>query len=370
MERYPWVFDIESKFADTGAVRRVGALNKRIAVIGCGYWGANHVRVLHALDGVDVVAVDPDTNRLAELHNIHSGLATSTDLESILGGLDAAVVCTPPHTHGGIVRRTLLQGCDVLVEKPLVTSSAECRELMALASDLGRILMVGHTYDFHPAVGELRAAYARGDLGNIRYLDSARLSVGGYRDDVNVLWDMAPHDIVIMRRVLDAWPSRVSAWAIDHTDTGVPDVGMIRLEFTEPETVGYIRVSWLDPVKVRRFTVVGSDQTAIFNDVSDPLAPLRFVDTSSDPRLGEGSLHPLPPGYSDDAISSPSIAPAEPLAAEIVHFLECMETREDPLSSAAEGLGVIAVLEAADLSASTNEPVVLHPEALFERCSP
>ncbi len=334
---------------------------KSIAVVGCGYWGANHVRVLHAMPGVAVTAVDPDEARLAELSHMHPGLATATDLSQVVDELEAVVICTPPRSHGALVREALEGLCDVLVEKPLVTSSEECRQLMQLAEQHDRVLMVGHTYDFHPAVDELRTAYVRGDLGDVRYLDSARLSVGGYRDDVNVLWDMAPHDIVIMRRVLDAWPSRVSAWAVDHTDNGVPDVGMIRLEFREPETVGYIRVSWLDPVKVRRFTIVGSNQTAIFNDVSDPLMPLRFVDTSSDPRLGEGSLHPLPPGYHDDAIFSPFLPAAEPLVLEVTHFLDCIDSREDPRSSAAEGLGVIAILEAADLSATTNQPVDISP---------
>lgn len=345
----------------------VGQSMKKIGVVGCGYWGANHVRILHTIPSVAVTAVDPDGARLAELSRLHVGIATATDLSQVIDELSAVVICTPPRSHGPLVREALEGGCDVLVEKPLVMSSEECLQLKGLAEELDRVLMVGHTYDFHPAVDELRTAYARGDLGDMRYLDSARLSIGGYRDDVNVLWDMAPHDIVIMRRVLDAWPTRVSAWAIDHTNNGVPDVGMIRLEFSEPETVGYIRVSWLDPVKVRRFTVVGSNQTAIFNDVSDPLSPLRFVDTSSDPRLGEGSLHPLPPGYRDDAISSPIIPASEPLALEVTHFLECMDTREEPRSSAAEGLGVIAILEAADLSATTHQPVVVNPSVVPSR---
>jgi predicted dehydrogenase len=334
---------------------------RAVAVVGYGYWGQNLVRVLTGRGDTVVVVVDSDEARHASLAQRFPGVAAVGELDEVLDRVDAVVIATPPASHMTLVGDALRAGCDVFVEKPFTTTSADGEELMALAADRDRVLMVGHTYDYHPVTHELARRFQEGDLGRIRYLDSARLSMGGYRDDVNVLWDMAPHDIVIMRRVLDRWPSRVSAWCIDHSGFGMPDVGIMRLEFEDPDTVGYIRVSWLDPAKVRRFTVVGDKRTAMFNDVSDPAQPLRIIDTSAEARLGAGARHPLPPGYDPALVSAPSVPVVEPLATELDHFLHCVATRREPYTSAAEGLAVVRVLEAADQSALSGTPVTVDP---------
>jgi len=330
-----------------------------VGVVGCGYWGQNHVRVLSQTPGVEVVAIDFDPVTRSEMRRRFPGITTHSTLEEIAADLDAVVVASPPATHELVAAEALEADCHVLVEKPFATSSDACRRLDALARHRDLRLMVGHTYDYHPVVGQLADRVAQGGVGEVRYLDSARLSVGGYRSDVNVLWDMAPHDIVIMRRVMGCWPTRVSAWCLDHTGFGMPDVGMMRLEFEHPHTVGYIRVSWLDPVKVRRFTIVGSEQTAIFNDVVDPERPLRLVDTASEPRLGEGTSHPLPPGYDDVYITTPSVHQAEPLAAQMAHFLHCVRSGSEPRTGAEEGLRIVEILEAADRSVETGQAIEL-----------
>ena len=339
----------------------------RVGVIGTGYWGVNYLRILNERTDTSCIAIDPDESALQHAVRRFPDLRTATELESVSSDLDAVIVCTPVHAHGEAVDHAIDHRLHVLVEKPFAASSSHCLRLSDRAARADLTLMVGHTYDYHPVVHDLAYRVRHGELGNVRYLDSARLSLGGYREDVNVLWDMAPHDIVIMRRILGSWPTRVSAWCIDHTGHGVPDVGMIRLEFQSPSTVGYIRVSWLDPMKVRRFTVVGSEKTAVFNDVTDPTNPLRIVDTGLEPRLGEGTTHPLPPAYNDDLISKPEVQLVEPLAGQVDHFLQCIKNDATPRSSAHEGLQVVRVLEAADESATTGLPVELNtPPAVAE----
>ncbi|MEL7157422.1 MAG: Gfo/Idh/MocA family oxidoreductase, partial [Actinomycetota bacterium] len=244
-----------------------------VAVCGFGYWGPNHVRVLKREIGARTIVIDPDPERRAAAQSLYPDIETAPALAEAPVAPDAAIICSPPVTHEQVAGDALRAGCHVLIEKPLADTSAAGARLVALAAQHDRILMTGHTYDFHPAVARLEALAAAGDLGEIRYLDAARLSVGGYRNDVNVMWDMAPHDIVIMSRVMGAWPERVTAWADDHTGFGMNDVATMRLDFPDTSAVGYIRVSWLDPVKVRRLSVIGSQRMAVFNDAADPRTP-------------------------------------------------------------------------------------------------
>ncbi len=328
-----------------------------VAVCGFGYWGPNHVRVLRRDLGVNTIVVDPDPARREQAETLFPGTVTAPSFEDLEETPDAAIICSPPVTHRAVAGRALEAGCHVLVEKPLAVSSAEGEQLLALAAEHDRLLMIGHTYDFHPVVTQLESVAAAGELGEIRYLDSARLSVGGYRDDVNVIWDMAPHDIVIMYRIMGSWPSRVTAWAVDHTGYGTSDVATVRLEFPGVTTVGYIRVSWLDPVKVRRMSVIGSKQMAVFNDAADPRTPLRLINTAGSDRLGEGTVHPLPGAYPDELISTPVIEPVEPLTAELEYFLRRVSTGTTPQrSTGQEGLAVLKILEATDRSAATGRP--------------
>lgn len=331
-----------------------------VGVVGFGYWGVNHTRGLHGRGDLLVTVIDPDPERRAAALDAFPGILTAPSLEDVRTVLDAAVICTPPHTHRDLGVAAMQRGAHVLIEKPMATSARECAELIDVARECGRVLMVGHTYDYHAVVDDLARRVKDGELGTIRYLDSARLSVGGYRNDVNVMWDMAPHDIVIMRRVLDAWPNRVAAWSMDHTGEGIDDVAMIRLDFDRLNTVGYIRVSWLNPVKARELTIVGSDKMAVFNESEPRDRPIQIVHSGAETRLGAGSRHPLPPGYGPELIHQPRVAQSEPLARQLDHFLRCIRTGATPRTHGLEGLRVVEILEAADRSVATGQAVDVH----------
>lgn len=332
---------------------------RSIGVVGIGYWGKNYLRGLLGLGDVEVVGVDPDPDRRAEVHRAFPAVRMVSSMEEALPMLDAAIICTPPHSHRALAITAMNAGVHVLIEKPMATSESDCRAIESVALSTGMTLMVGHTYDYNDVVDDMTRRVRTGELGEIRYLDSARLSVGGYRSDVNVMWDMAPHDIVIMRRLANAWPTRVSAWAVDHSGSRKADVATLRLDFEDQDIVGYVRVSWLDPFKVRRFSIVGSEKMAIFNESDPDIAPLRIVDSGREKRLGVGSVHPLPPGYGSELVSEPMIQQREPLGRQLDEFLRCVRTGGRPRTDGYEGRRVVQVLEAADLSAVTGQTIAM-----------
>lgn len=340
-----------------------GADIMRIAVVGFGYWGPNHARVCSRTDGVQTIIVDPDEHQLARAAEQFPELERYRSLAEVGGQLDGVILCSPPATHLALAREAFSLGAHVLVEKPLAPSFDDAAKIIELAKAAKRTVMVGHIYDFHAATGWLEQTATQGGFGAIQYIDAARLAVGGYRSDVNVMWDMAPHDLCLMRRVMGGWPSAVTAWAVDHSGHGVADLAHMRLEFHDSRAVGYIRVSWLDPAKVRRFTIVGDRYMAVFNDAGDPTRPFQLTETGATTSLGAGARHPVPGAYPDELISYPQIEPIEPLKAEIDHFLDCIRTGSEPQrASGQDGLEVVRVLEAADRSARTGERVVLSAE--------
>jgi predicted dehydrogenase len=339
-------------------------VRQTVGVVGSGYWGRNLIRVFLRDVNLDIIVIDELESALEEMQALYPGIRVARSLADIADRLDIVAIATPPATHEALVRTALLADCHVFVEKPFTTRLDHAQQLTDLARSRGLVLMVGHTYDYHPVVSDLANRVQRGDLGVLRYLDSARLAVGGYRTDVDVIWDMAPHDLVIMRRLVGAWPSVVSAWGSSHAGLGLPDIGLLRLEFPNSAVIGYIRVSWLDPDRVRRFTAVGDERTAVFDELS--AAPFRMIDTQAEPRLGAGSTHPLPAGYGDEFVTYPSVPSAEPLATEIAHLLHCVATGATPRSDGREGTAAVAVLEAADRSRLSGRPEAVDSAALVE----
>jgi predicted dehydrogenase len=330
----------------------------KVGVVGFGYWGPNHVRVLAGTPGVQVLVFDPDPAQRNRARHMFPDVLTFSSLSACSDRIDAVVVCSPPFSHLSVAEEAFTRGCHVLVEKPLALTSSDARAMVEMSETSGKTLMTGHIYDFHAATHWMENRAEERLYGSIRYIDAARLAVGGYRTDVNVMWDMAPHDLCLMRRVLGQWPSAVSAWAFDHSGQGVPDVALMRLEFPDTDAIGYIRVSWLDPVKVRRFTVVGDASMVVFNDSADPTKPLRVIETGATTSLGEGARHPVPGAYPDELIDDPVIEPVEPLVAELDHFLHCVRTGASPeRASGVDGLEVVRILEAADRSAELGEAV-------------
>ena len=334
----------------------------RIAVIGCGYWGSKHVRVLAGLLGVaDVVAVDPRQDRLDALSRAFPGLTTCTALSDTLDDIDAAIVATPPTTHAAMGRLLLDEGKHVLVEKPMTTRASDALALVTLAERNDLVLMAGHTFQYNLAVERLRESIVSGELGPVFYIDTARLNLGQYQSHVNVIWDLAPHDISIVNYVLGAEPTYVHAWGSRHAQRRVEDVAYLRLEYETIGATAQIHVSWLDPCKVRRVTVVGQERMAVYNDLS-ATEPIRIYDKGvSVAEADDSSLHEVPTSYRYGGIYSPPVLVREPLEAMDAHFIECIETGATPLTDGYSGLGVVRVIEAAQASMAQGARVKIEP---------
>jgi predicted dehydrogenase len=318
-----------------------------IAVIGCGYWGSKHVRVLSALPDVHQVAiVEPDSRRRAAILSAFPATRGFPDLKSALPHVDAVVIATPPQTHGELALTALRSGKHVLVEKPLTKSVEEAQILVSEARRSTSVLMTGHTFLFNPAVKELRNRIVRGELGEVDYVYSARLNLGLYRCDANVVWDLAPHDITIMNYLLHSVPTAVSAWSASLARENIEDIAYVRLDYGELGVSGFIQLSWLDPRKVRTVTVVGKDKMAVYDDLAEER--LRIYDRGVKDLEDGSPPHDRPLSYRYGDIVSPHISSAEPLALEDQHFLDCICNRATPESSGRDGMLVIAILEAID----------------------
>jgi predicted dehydrogenase len=326
----------------------------KIAVVGCGYWGAKHVRVLSGLEAVThVVAVDTRADRRDALAAIYPNTIALPDLESALPLVDAVVVATPPASHFRLGTIALEAGRHVLIEKPMTTSAADAARLVEHAERTGLVLMVGHTFEYNPAVWKLRELVQKGELGRVHYIDSARRSLGLYQQDVNVLWDLAPHDISVLNFVLGRTPDQVGAWGSSHAHPTQEDVAFLRLEYDGLATTSYIHVSWLDPAKVRRVTVVGSERMAVYNDLSAD-ERVRIYDRGVVHTPEDLSAPPAEYRYGD--IVSPYIHFREPLVIQGEHFVDCIAHGTAPATDGRNGLAVVAVLEAASRALRNGEP--------------
>jgi len=338
----------------------------RIAVLGYGYWGSKHVRVLSTIPDVHVTVVDAQPDRLAEAAAHFPSARLAADLDEVLDDVDAVLVATPPGSHAALARRAIEAGKHVLVEKPLTTSVEDAEILVDLADQRGVQLMVGHTFEYNPAVWKLRELVRSGALGRILYVDTARLSLGRYQSDVNVIWDLAPHDISIVSYVLDDMPSTTAVWAHSNVGGKFADVAYLRLEFEQARTQAFVHVSWLSPNKVRRVTVVGEQKMAVYDDMSDN-ERIRVYDIGVDiESIDDPSSPPAHPvSYRTGDIISPFIPFNEPLLLQDQHFVECVRTGTRPQSSGRRGLDVVRVLAATDSARVAEAPNLVHdPEAL------
>ena len=239
-------------------------------VVGCGYWGPKHIRVCHELPEAKLVAVcDTDEPKLQQVKTQYSYVKTTSSYRDLLDeGIEAVIIATPVNTHFNLAKQALLHDKHVLIEKPITSTSREAAELVELAEKRNLVLMVGHTYEYHPAVNFLREIIKNGELGSIYGIDADRLNLGLFRPDVNVLWDLAPHDISIMLSVLDDQPVAVSARGTHNIDSSIYDVAYIEVVFASG-IMGHVHVSWLHPRKIREITIVGSKKMAVYDDVSE-----------------------------------------------------------------------------------------------------
>ncbi|MGQ0777010.1 MAG: Gfo/Idh/MocA family protein [Pseudonocardiales bacterium] len=337
----------------------------RVAVVGYGYWGSKHARVLGGLPGVQVTIVDQDPDRLAEAQLVHPSavLARCVDDEA-LASVDAVVVATPPTTHAEVALRALRYGRHALVEKPMATSVQDAQQLVDAAAAGGVHLMVGHTFEYNAAVWKLKEIVDSGELGRILYLDTARLSLGRYQPDCNVIWDLAPHDISIASFLLGEVPRTAWVWAKRHVGNRHADVAYLRLDFEKAATHAFVHVSWLDPCKVRRVTVVGERKMAVYNDMSDN-ERIRVYDIGVDSAdsEGRGETHAWPVSYRNGDIVSPYVQFNEPLLVQDSHFIDCIRTGARPHTPGERGLDIVRVLSAADVAETTGRPAFVCPNA-------
>lgn len=319
----------------------------RVGVVGIGYWGSKHIRTMRSLDSVGhVVAIDPSEERVLRLRHSFPEVDSFPSLESALDHVDAVVIATPPSTHAGLAVTAMSAGKHVLVEKPFATTVTEGREMQACAERNGVTLMVGHTFEFHSAVWALREMVSRGDLGDLYYVDMARLNLGLYQADVNVLFDLAPHDISILNYVLGSQPVSVECWASRHAHRRLEDIAYLRVTYDSPRVEANVHVSWLDPCKVRTVTMVGSSKMVVFNDL-DTEQRIRVHDKGVAEPEPIGDLTQPPMSYRYGDVVAPYLVMNEPLSVEDEHFVDCALTGMKPLTDAANGLAVVAVLEAA-----------------------
>jgi predicted dehydrogenase len=338
---------------------RARAEGIRVGVIGVGYWGSKHLRVLRSTTGVAaVIAID---QRFAQIgdgrREPEYGVTAYADLEDALPDVDAVVIATPPASHAPLALKAIAAGKHVLIEKPMAITTNAARTIIDAAAAAGVVLMPGHTFEHNAAVNKLRDLVRGGHLGKLFYLDSARLNLGLYQTDVNVIFDLAPHDISISNYVLGALPTTVTVWASRHVHPEHEDVAYIRLDYGDLGVRSNIHVSWLDPRKVRRMTVVGSKKMVVYDDMADE-ERIRIYDKSATPP--EGSDAPLSGvAYHLGEIVAPYVPFAEPLAVQDQHFIDCIINGSSPCVDGNSGLAVVKTLECAQISLREQRPVAL-----------
>jgi len=324
---------------------RLGERRLKVAVIGTGYWGKNLVRNFHELGALACIC-DQDPARAAELASKYPGTETVPTLEAVLARDDVAAVAiaTPAETHHRVAMQALEAGRDVFVEKPLALRYEHGKQLVAEAGRRERILMVGHVLEYHPAVVRLRELVADGELGQLQYIYSNRLSMGKIRREENILWSFAPHDVAVILRLLGQMPFEVVATGGTYIRPNIADVTTTNLLF-DNGVRAHIFVSWLHPYKEQRLVVLGDRKMAVFDDV-EPTDKLVLFDQGVDwvngqplPRKDGG--HPVP------------FASEEPLKNECQHFLDCVASRQNPLTDGKSALSVLCVLMAAQRSMQT-----------------
>lgn len=316
-----------------------------LAVVGCGYWGSKHVRIVHQSPMLDMtLAVDARQSSLDYITSQYSGVNVATEFEAALAS-DAAgvIIATPISTHFELAKAALERGKHVLVEKPLAMTSDECRELIAIAKKNKLVLMVGHTFEYHPAVEKTREIVQQGRIGKILYVNSRRLNLGLYQSDTNVLWDLAPHDLSMVFAVMDTDVDTIDAWGCRHVIPSVEDVVYAKMELDNGATA-HIHVSWLDPVKVRQFTVVGSEGMLVFDDIQ-PVEKVRVYDKRFKPTPTGDTFADFQSAYHNGDVYAPELSPGEPLQLEVLDFANAIRTGAQPRAHGGKGLRVVEALE-------------------------
>ena len=327
----------------------------RVGVIGLGAWGTNLVRVLNELTHCQVEALcDANHERVEAFSKRFPAAHATTIIDEVLNPeiIDAVVIATPTRTHFPVAHQALSQGLHTFVEKPLATTSTECQKLIELAEQQNLTLFVGHIFLYSAAVAKLQDMVNNDEFGDLYYMSSTRLNLGPVRHDVSALWDLAPHDVSIMLNLMDSQPVSVSCSGLAHLNKSIHDVCTLNIHF-ENNRMGIIHVSWLDPHKKREMTVVGSKKMAIFNDL-EPLEKIKIYDNGVEASCGDGSYGQFQVSYRYGDMFCPRLEEIEPLKSELRNFLQCARFNELPKTDGRNGLNVVRVIEAAEISLLEN----------------
>jgi predicted dehydrogenase len=340
-----------------------------VGIVGLGYWGPNLMRSLGRLPQVKVkYGCDLDESKRARLESLYPHARFTGDFEELLSDdeLDAVVVASPVPTHATLARKTLLADKDVFVEKPLALSPTDAFQLVRLADKRDRILMVGHLLEYHPAITRLKEMVVSGELGELFYIYTRRLNLGIIRQHENALWSLGPHDLSVSLYLIDQEPVEVQATGHSYLKDGVPDVVFGNLKFVDDKS-SHFHVSWLDPHKERKITVVGSEKMAVFDDTSGN-EKLKIHDKGA-----RGLKHESHEEYTDlyfgDTVI-PHLPSEEPLKLECEHFVECLTQRKRPVSDGYSGLRVVRTLDALQRSLDAGGQPVSGEEARYTGPSP
>ena len=330
----------------------------RIGVIGYGYWGPNIVRNFHTHEGSEVSLVcDKSTKCQDRLRKAHPSIAFTTDANDILKSpsIDVVAVVTPVWTHYELAKTALLNGKHVFVEKPFTCSTQQAKELVELAEKKNLKIMVDHTFLFTGAVKKIRQLVDDGALGDLYYYDSLRVNLGLFQHDVNVIWDLAPHDLSIMSHVIKEKPEAVVATGEKHLN-GVEDIAFITVYFPK-RIIAHINVNWLSPVKVRTTLIGGEKKMLVWNDLEAD-EKIKIYDKGVSMSTHPSNLHQLLVSYRSGDMWAPQVEQVEALRAETAYFLSCIEKNKTPFNDGVNGLRVVRLLEAAERSVQNRGEVV------------
>jgi len=331
--------------------------NPTIAVIGCGYWGRNLVRNFSSLGVLSVCCDATEVGRQRAADLAPQANVLSDVNEVFASPVDGVVIATPAETHYELALAAMNAGKDVFVEKPLALTYEQGAKLVRTADELGRILMVGHVLEYHPAIIRLHELINEGELGKVRYISSNRLNLGKVRREENILWSFAPHDIAVILRLMHGMPFQVAAHGGSYVQANIADVTITHMLFNDGVRA-HIYVSWLHPFKEQRLVVVGSKKMASFDDVTKHL-------TLYDQRVELHEGEPVPIKGSGELVDFKS---DEPLRLECSAFLKAIETRKQPLTDGPSALRVLQVLQTAQRSLVMNgEPLTLPIETASEK---
>jgi predicted dehydrogenase len=325
-----------------------------IGIIGYGYWGPNLVRNFMSVDTCEVkVVIDSRTERLELVKSLYPSVDVLSNVDELYLNteINAVVIATSVFSHYALAKRALLEGKHVLIEKPMTSSSVEAQELIGLAKEKGLTLMVDHTFLYTGAVQKMQELIKSGTVGRPQYFDSARINLGLFQADVNVLWDLAPHDISILNFLVDEQPISVNATGVSHTGNGIENIAYMTLNY-ESDFIAHFNCSWSSPVKLRQTLIGGDKKMLVYNDL-EPSDKIRVYDTGYSHQTDEEKKNVLV-DYRTGDVFIPKLSNLEALKGVAMDFVNSIRSGKEPVSTAEIGLSVVKILEAAQKSIKNN----------------